>query len=239
MWLEGLETDTRRWVIAVALIHTFIPVAKHKMGKKRPPLRMRHVKLPWFVSDYKSDGVCFYPSAWHSRYFESGAWETDKTWKSRHEVLLVHACGKMLPWEMSPGFKPGWHQDRAPAAYTRKPEAMRGSLTHTLPRVLLLLSVQCHNTASNQMIWFLLGLEMRREGWRETDDVRMWCFAAQVWKEMQMVFSFLCWVMLVERAPTFLLLSHGLSNQDTHTHVDPNTFHTRAHYLVTYELWWI
>lgn len=172
--------------------------------------------------------VCFYPSAWHSRCFESGAWEADKTWKPRCEVLLVHACGKMLPWEMSPGSKPG---QGSCCVYPEACEAMRGSLTDTFPRVLLLLSVQCHNTDSHQMIWFLLGLQMRRKGWREKLMLE-------------------CGVLLLRYERTCRWFSHShvsgksayippvvsWSVQSGHTHVDQNTFHTRAHYLVTYEL---
>lgn len=51
----------------------------------------------------------------------------------------------------------------------------------------------------------------------EGDEMRrgMWPFAAQVQKDVQMVDSFPCWVVLVKTAPAFLLLSPGLSSHHT------------------------
>lgn len=48
---------------------------------------------------------------------------------------------------------------------------------------------------------------MSREGRRRGDETRrgVWPFAAQVGKDVQMVYSFPCWVVLVKTAPAFLL----------------------------------
>lgn len=210
-WLEGLGTANRCWVIAAALIHTFIPVAKHKVGKKHPLPENETHKDAMICLWLQVWLVCFYPSAWHSRCFESGAWEADKTWKSRCEVLLVHACGKMLPWEMSPGSKPG---QGSCCVYPEACEAMRGSLTHTHISqgvVTAVSAVSQHSQSSNDLI--PSGVRNEEEGVKG----KRWCenvvFCCSGQKGHADGFLI---PMLVESAPTFLLLSHGLSSQDTH-----------------------